>query len=118
MDIIVISELRIETRIGVYERELRLPQTIQLDLEVGLPGRHAADSDRLADTIDYSEVVGRIRRLFDETHFSLLEHAAESIAEVVLKEFKSPWVKVGIAKLAPLAGVKRLGVVIERGAKG
>ena len=115
MDTIFISELRIDTRIGIYEREKQVPQTIQLDLEIGLRGEHAAHSDRIEDTIDYAEVVANIRKLFSEQHFALLEHAAESIAQLVIHDFKAPWLRITIAKLAPLAGVKRLGVTIERG---
>jgi dihydroneopterin aldolase len=115
MDIIFISELKIETLIGIYEWEKRVPQTIQLDLEVGLRGEHAAKSGKIGDTIDYSKVVGRIEQLFKEQHFLLLEKAGEAIADTIMREFKTPWVKVGIAKLAPLKSVKKLGVVIERG---
>jgi dihydroneopterin aldolase len=117
MDTIFISELRIETRIGIYAWEQQAPQTLQLDLEIGLRGKHAADSDRIEDTIDYAEVVAGIRKLFAQQHFSLLEHAAESIAQMVIRDFKAPWLRIKIAKLAPLAGVKQLGVIIERGKK-
>ena len=34
-----------------------------------------------------------------------------------MTEFKTPWIKVSIAKLAPLRNVKKLGVVIERGTR-
>ncbi len=115
MDTIFISELRIDTRIGIYARERQVPQTIQLDLEIGLRGEHAAHSDRIEDTIDYAEVVAAVRKLFAQQHFDLLEHAAESIAQLVIGDFKAPWLRVTIAKLSPLAGVKRLGVSIERG---
>ena len=115
MDIISIHELKIETRIGIYAWEQKVPQTIQLDLEVGLPGEHAADSGDLADTLDYSRIVGRIEQLFREQHFPLLEKAAAAIAAVIMQDFKAPWIKVSVAKLAPLRNVRRLGVVIERG---
>jgi len=115
MDIIFIHELRIDTLIGIYEWERQAPQTIQLDLEVGLPGEHAAHSGRIGDTIDYSKIVGRIEQLFKEQHYSLLEQAGEAIAEVIMGEFKAPWVKVSIAKLGALRNVKKLGVTIERG---
>ena len=115
MDTIFIAELKIETLIGIYAWEKKLPQTIQLDLEVGLPGEHAAKSGRIGDTIDYSKIVGRVEQLFKEQHFTLLETAGEAISAVILREFKAPWVKVSIAKLAPLKNVKRLGVTIERG---
>ena len=117
MDIIFISELRIKTLIGIYEWEQQVPQTIQLDLEVGLPGQHAALSGRIGDTIDYSKIVGRIEQLFKEQHFSLLEKAGAAIADIITREFKAPWVKVSIAKLGALRNVKRLGVTIERGTR-
>ena len=115
MDTIFISELKIETLIGIYEWEKKVPQTIQLDLEIGLTGEHAAKSGKIGDTIDYSRVVGRIEQLFKEQHFLLLEKAGEAIADMVVREFKSPWVKVSLAKLAPLRNVRKLGIVIERG---
>jgi dihydroneopterin aldolase len=117
MDIIFISELKIETRIGIYEWEQKVPQTIQLDLEVGLPGEHAAKSGKIGDTIDYSKIVGRIEQLFIDQHFSLLEKAAETMADIFTREFKAPWVKISSAKLAPLRNVKKLGVTIERGSR-
>ena len=115
MDLVFIADLRIETRIGIYEWEKTVPQTIQLDLEVGLPGEHAAKSGRIGDTIDYSKIVARIEQLFGEQHFLLLEKAGECIADIVMREFGAPWVKVSIAKLGALRNVRRLGVVIERG---
>src|SRR5215211_3787779 len=37
MNAIFIHDLRVETKIGVYEWERHLPQTIRIDLEFGLP---------------------------------------------------------------------------------
>ncbi len=118
MDTIFISELHIETRIGVYEWEKQVPQTIELNVEVGLPGGQARSSERIRDTIDYSKVVTRIERLFAERHFGLLETAADEIAGVITREFGAPWVRLSIAKLAPRPRVKKLGVTIERGRRG
>ena len=94
-----------------------MPQTVQLDLEIGLPSRNAAQSDKLTDTIDYAAIVSRIEKSLRENHFSLLEKVAEHITQLILRDFKSPWVKVSVTKLAPLGNVKRLGVTIERGTK-
>jgi dihydroneopterin aldolase len=117
MDIIFISELKIETLIGIYEWEKTVPQKIELNIEVGLRGEHATKSGRIGDTIDYSRVVGRVEKLFKEQHFLLLEKAGEAIADTVMQEFAAPWIKVSIAKLAPLSNVKKLGIVIERGTR-
>lgn len=116
MDTIFISELRLETLVGVYDWEKKVPQKIQLDLELGLPARKSKEL-RLEDTIDYAAVVARIEAALAEKHFGLLENMAEHLAGLVMKEFKAPWVKISVAKLAPLKNVRRLGVTIERGAR-
>jgi len=115
MDIIFINDLRLDILIGVYDWERKVPQTVQLDLEIGLPGRKAAQSDRLADTLDYAAIVARIEASLRENHFSLLEKLAEHVAQLIIRDFGSPWVKVSVTKLAPLRSVRRLGVTIERG---
>ena len=117
MDIIFINDLRLDILIGVYDWERKVPQTVQFDLEIGLPDRRAAQSDQLADAMDYAAIVSRIETSLRENRYSLLEKVAEHIAQLVLHDFKSPWVKVSVTKLAPLRNVKRLGVTIERGSK-
>lgn len=116
MDTIFISDFRLDILVGVYDWEQKVPQKVQFDLEIGLPGRKAP-SDKLGDTIDYAAVVSRIEASLGENRFGLLESLAEHIAQIILREFKSPWVKVSVTKLAPLKNVKRLGVTIERGTK-
>ena len=117
MDTIFISDFRLDILVGVYDWETRVPQKVQFDLEIGLPGGKVSASDRLADTIDYAAVVSRIETSLAKTHFGLLEKLAEHVAALIMREFKSPWVKVSVTKLAPLKSVKRLGVTIERGSK-
>jgi dihydroneopterin aldolase len=111
---IFIHDLRIETKIGVWEWEKRMPQTIRLDLEFGVPSDKAFKTGSLSDALDYSKVVARIRAFAGDNPHPLLERFAQAIADIVLGEFKAPWVKVRVAKLAPLPGVKELGVAIER----
>lgn len=114
MDKIFLEEIKCELIIGIYEWERKVPQTIQLDIQIGLPHSRAGQSDRVEDTIDYGAVVVRIRETAAENHFNLVEALAEHVAQLILREFGAPWVKVSIAKLGALRGVKRLGVVIER----
>ena len=117
MDTIFISELRLDILIGVYDWERQVPQSVQFDLEIGIPQGRAAHSDRLADTIDYAAVTRRVEASLRENHFGLLERVAEHIAELIEREFGAPWVRVSVTKLAPLKNVKRLGVIIERGTR-
>ena len=117
MDIIFLQELKAKTLIGIYPWERIVAQTIQLDLEIALSSSRACKTDNFEDALDYALIVERINKILAEKHFSLLEALAEHIAQTILTEFKSPWVKVRIAKLGIIPGVKKLGVCIERGNK-
>ncbi|SEN29275.1 dihydroneopterin aldolase [Nitrosospira multiformis] len=114
MDIIFLHELKVKTLIGIYPWELKVAQTIQLDLEIALPTSRACQTDNFEDALDYAFIVQRIHQVLSERHFSLLEALAEHIAQTILLEFKSPWIKVSVAKLSAIRGVKKVGVRIER----
>jgi dihydroneopterin aldolase len=111
---IFVHDLRVETKIGVWEWEKRMPQNIRLDLEFGMPSDNAFRTGELSDALDYSRVVARVKAFAADNPYPLLERFAQAIADIVLGEFDAPWVKVRVAKLAPIAGVKELGVAIER----
>ena len=117
MDIIFLRDLKAKTLIGIYPWERKVAQTIQLDLEIALPNHRAGRSDSIDDAIDYALVVQSIHEILAKKHFSLLEALAEHIAQTIMKEFKSPWVKISVAKLGIISGVKKIGVCIERGTK-
>ena len=114
MDIIFIRELRAEAWIGIYEWEKLSPQTLDFNLEIGLDTHVAGESDNIRDTVDYGKVVERIRSDLKDQHFKLLEALAEHVSQVVLHDFKALWVKISVAKINHMRGVKMVGVTIAR----
>lgn len=116
MDIIFIEEMRAETWIGIYPREKAMPQTVEISLQIGVSTASAGASDDIRDTVDYAVVTERLRRDLAANHFNLLEKLAEHAATLLLEEFAAQWVRVSVAKLGMMPGVRRVGVVIERSA--
>lgn len=116
MDIIFIEELRVDTWIGIYPREKALAQTIELSLQIGVSTASAGASDDIRDTVDYAVVVERLRAELSGRHFNLLEKLAEHVATLLLEDFQAQWVRVSVAKLGMMPGVRRVGVIIERSA--
>ena len=114
MDTIFLEQVKVKTKLGVPAWERMLAQTIILDIEIGYDLSEAGKSDAIADTIDYGAVVARIHATLKEHSFQLVEALAEHVCQLILKEFKAESVKVKVAKPAILAGLKALGVVIER----
>jgi 7,8-dihydroneopterin aldolase/epimerase/oxygenase len=114
LNTVTIRELRLKAWIGLYRHEKIAPQTIAIDLDIDLPDDKVFVSGKVADTIDYGVVVRRVKELLAEERFGLVESLAERIANLILKDFRAPRVKVSIAKLGVLPEAKYVGVVIER----
>jgi dihydroneopterin aldolase len=114
LDTVFIRQLRLPAWIGLYRHEKIAPQTIEIDLEIDLPGNAVFKTGKVSDTIDYGVAVEHIRALLAKERFGLVENLAERIAGLLLEDFKSPRVKVSVAKLGALREAQRVGVTIER----
>ncbi len=114
MDTIFLSEVKVQTKLGVPEWERMTPQTIILDIEIGYDLSKACQSDDVNDTIDYGAVVNRVRGTLQENSFQLVETLAEHLCQLILKEFSALSVKIKVAKPTILPGLKALGVIIQR----
>ena len=111
MDIIFLRNLKIDTVIGIYDWERRIKQTVILDLEMATDIKKAAKSDDIADTLDYKAIAKRVISFVEESEYKLVETLAERIAEIIVNEFKVPWVKLSLNKIGAIRGA------IERGSK-
>ncbi len=114
MDIIFIHEFRAEAWIGVYEWEQQRPQMLEFDIDIGLDTHRAGESDLIRDTVDYGKVVERVKADLADAKFKLLEALAEHITHVLFHDFNAMWVKISVAKIGHMRGVKRVGVTIAR----
>ena len=115
MDTLFITDLRVATRVGVYDWERLVEQTVAIDLEIAMPDARPCTSDDFADVLDYAAVAARVKTLLADHPYHLVERLAEAIADLVLQEFRAPWVRVTLAKIAPIPGVRQVGVRLERG---
>ena len=115
MDIIYLKDLRIHTIIGIYDRERRTKQTVILDVEMATDIKKAAQSDDIAHTLNYKAVAKRLISFVEESEFELVETLAERVAEILLNEFKVPWLRLQLNKQGAVRGVRDVGVIIERG---
>ena len=115
MDIVYIRDLKIETVIGVNDWEREVRQTVSLDLEMATDIHAAAETDDIADTIDYKAVAKRLIDFVEGTDFQLVESIAERVSDIIREEFGVSWVRLRVSKPGAVTGAQDVGVVIERG---
>lgn len=117
MDIIFLSELRVETVIGIFDWERKIKQTVIFDLEMGADIKKAANSDQIDDTLNYKAVSKRVIEYVETSEFQLVETLAEKVAQLVLDEFNVPWIRLKLNKTGAIRGARGVGIIIERGKK-
>src|ERR1700735_983461 len=116
-DTIFITGVVIHARHGVMEHETEVGQRFVIALELSVDLSESPRSDRLADTVSYSNVVATATAAFKDANYRLLERAAGAVADAVLAAFpKVSAVEVTVHKPhEPIAAIfDDVGVVITR----
>ena len=111
---ILIRDFAVSTVIGVQSPERSTSQAIMMDLDIEIAASRAAETDNLADTIDYAVVVEDLREALAGKRYFLLERLAEYVADRLLSRYRAVRVRVKVAKVGILKDVGLVGVAIER----
>lgn len=121
MDKIFIRDLRVRGILGVNDWEREQPREILINVELFTDTRRAAQSDDLADCVDYSLMAQKIRALVapqtagagSAARFTV-EALAEDIASLCLSQPKVQKVTVRVEKPGAVEGSASVGVEIIR----
>ena len=114
MDKIILTGLRINAVIGIWDWEKRNPQTISIDLEMQTDTKKASQLDSIEDALDYKAVSKRVKQFIQASQFNLIETLAENVAKIILEEFDVQWLKLRISKPFAIRDSRNVGVSIER----
>ena len=85
MDKIILTDLRVDAVIGIWDWEKRNPQNISIDLEMQTDTKKTSQSDSIEDTLDYKAVSKRVKQFIQANQFNLIETLAEN------REILSPY---------------------------
>lgn len=114
MDKVFLRGLEVETIVGIHAWERQLKRPLLFDLELGVDTREAASSDRVRDAVDYAAVAGAVTKLAEAEQPALLETLAERIARQLFNDFPIQTLRLSVSKPGAVAGVKSVGVEIDR----
>lgn len=87
MDKIIIKGLALNAHHGVLQDEKDNGQPFILDITASLDLTDARKSDDLKDTENYSKMIGTVKAVFLSEKNNLIEHAAERVADSLLKNY-------------------------------
>lgn len=106
MDKIVIKDLEVFGKHGVYKEENVLEQKFLVSAEISLSTRKAGITDALELSVDYGKVCQFINEFMQKNTFKLIEAAAEHLVLGIFAHFeliqsvkvtiKKPWAPIGL----------------------
>jgi dihydroneopterin aldolase len=112
-DQIVISKLKLRTRVGATTAERAKPQRVLANLVLEPAKGFARIGDRLGRTVDYDAAARAVTRLAASGQRALIETLAEEIAAMLLATFPLAAVELELRKFV-LTDTEFVGVRIRR----
>jgi dihydroneopterin aldolase len=115
VDRIELRGMSFQGRHGVRDEERRQPQEFKVDIKIDADLRDAGRTDKLADTIDYTQLRAAAREVIEGESKKLLESLAGAIAERILAMPRVEAVSVRVAKRpASMQPIEAAAVRINR----
>ncbi|MFC2996566.1 dihydroneopterin aldolase [Acinetobacter sichuanensis] len=115
MDAIIIEGLKVDTVVGCFNWERQIIQPLMLDLTIHTSLQQAADSDELADTLNYAEICEISAQVIQEAAPKLIEHAAKLVLNALFTTFPAiESIIIVVRKPAIIPQANSVGIRLER----
>lgn len=114
MDTIIIRDLRARGRIGISEQERERPQDILINAELIYDARRAAETDDIADCVNYAAITKRLLKTVEENQRKTVEALAQDLADICLEHKLVQKVKMRVEKTSIVRFTSAVGIEIER----
>jgi len=111
---LVIRDLKLNVRIGVYEEEQVAAQPVLINLEADVIPPINWQADSYADVVCYDTLTKGIRAIAAQGHIQLVETLAEKIAQLALSTPMINAVTVRVEKTAIMPDASAVGIEIRR----
>src|SRR5436305_1213362 len=100
MDYIFIEGLKVNGKHGVMEHERKVEQEFEISAKIEVDTAKAAQSDDLADALDYAPIKEKITEIIQTNSFYLIERLADTLCAEILKDKRITKVELTIRKTA------------------
>lgn len=114
MDKIIIRDLLSRGRIGIGGQERERPQDILINAELFYDSRRAAESDDIADCVNYAAMTKKLLKAVEENQRKTVEALAQDLADICLEHELVLKVKMRVEKTSIVRFASAVGIEIER----
>ena len=109
-----LNGIAVDCVIGERPDERERLQRLCVDVELAIPDR-AAETDELADTVDYAALSEKIRAALVAAKCKMIERAAKVVCDVCLADEKVLSAKVSVTKAGAVVGLESATAICTGG---
>ncbi len=114
MDQVIIKDLLVRGVIGITERERERPQDILINVILFTEIARAAETDNIADCVDYSKIAKKLTAHAESIGRNTVEALVSDLARICLAEPGVAGVRIRVEKPGAVRFSRSVGVEIER----
>ncbi len=111
-DYLYITDLQVNTKIGVYNWEQAIRQRLSINLEIPLDISEC--NDKIENTLDYAKLCTVITEYIENNTFALIETVAESVATIIKSNFNLDNITISVSKPHAIANAGNVQIKITR----
>ena len=115
MDKVFLKDLLVRGILGIHDWEREKPQDILINITAFMNTSRAAETDDLADCVDYSALAKKVQAHAETAARFTVEALANDLAKLCLEQMGIKKVIVRVEKPGAVRFAKSVGVEIERG---
>jgi len=113
-DRLLVRDLVLPARVGIYDREKAADQRLRINLEMAVAGGDGPRRDEIGAVVSYEDAINLIAGIVAAGHVNLLETLAETIAGRLLADPRVHSVTLRLEKLDAFPQCAAVGVEITR----
>ncbi|KTC83621.1 dihydroneopterin aldolase [Legionella cincinnatiensis] len=112
MDTLNIKALNVSTKIGVYDWEQRINQSLLIDISIDTDFSDCGED--LTKTIDYAALCEQVTLYVESKSFQLIETVANEVANLIKEQFKITHLTIGVSKPHAIKNAANIQVIVRR----
>jgi 7,8-dihydroneopterin aldolase/epimerase/oxygenase len=110
---IEIDNIMVQTVIGVHPWERQIKQKLLFDLAFEIDITKAAETDDVADTVDYAALTESLTHFVENSDYQLLESLASASLAHLKQTFDLNYCRLAVTKSRAINNAKGVRLVVE-----
>ena len=111
---VIIKDLTLKILVGIHNFEKKKKQRVKFNIEILTDPYVSPNSKDLNSILNYEEVVIKIEKLTNSTHYELLEDLAEDFFNIIFKNKLVKKISLKLEKLDILKKTKSVGIAVSK----